>query len=262
MMWSSAYCFKVTIHQILAELNPFENFCYFLFPAKSSYSLHPIKLKLHKQLHDDVEQHILFRGYSAPNICRFMPLWSFCKLFAAYCLEVIVCQRLIWAYNIAMLLWCVLHQKALLPRSSKLLPVFPGGRSHLPWFLGQLWPIGYSISRDYAPMKFFIYFFFFFFFFFCNSTYSLYPEHWIIQESVYVLHLITCHGCIMPHLAELLLLLFFIEIPMNICPSETPGPIFFKLYVELSVKRGMNICTNGHGPFNKMVAMPIYGKTT
>ena len=76
MMWSSAYCFKVTVHQILAELNPFENF-YFLFPAKSSYSLHPNKPKLHKYLHDDVEQHILFLGYSAPNICRFMPLWKF-----------------------------------------------------------------------------------------------------------------------------------------------------------------------------------------
>ena len=46
--------------------------------------------------------------------------------------------------------------------------------------------------------------FFFFFFFFCNSTYSLYLEHWIIQEPVYVLHLFTCHGRIMPRLAELL----------------------------------------------------------
>ena len=46
--------------------------------------------------------------------------------------------------------------------------------------------------------------FFFFFFFFCNSTYSLYPEHWIMKEPVYVLHLITCHGRIMPRLAELL----------------------------------------------------------
>ena len=44
----------------------------------------------------------------------------------------------------------------------------------------------------------------FFFVFFCNSTYSLYPEHWIMQEPVYVLHLITCHGRIMPSLAELL----------------------------------------------------------
>ena len=41
MMWSSAYHFDVTVHQILAELCPFE---------------------------------------------------SFCKLFAAYCLEVIVCK--------------------------------------------------------------------------------------------------------------------------------------------------------------------------
>ena len=38
-------------------------------------------------------------------------------------------------------------------------------------------------------------------FFFCfQLTYSLHPEHWIIQKSVYVLHLITCHGRIMPRL--------------------------------------------------------------
>ena len=61
-----------------------------------------------------------------------------------------------------MLLWCVLRQKALLPRSSKLLPIFPGERSH--FFLGQLCRLGYSspnISR-YAPMKFLNFFFFFF----------------------------------------------------------------------------------------------------
>ena len=77
MMWSSAYCFKVTVHQILAELTPLKISINFFFSAKSSYSLHPIKLKLHKYLHDDVEQRILFLGYSAPNICRFMPLWKF-----------------------------------------------------------------------------------------------------------------------------------------------------------------------------------------
>ena len=43
-----------------------------------------------------------------------------------------------------------------------------------------------------------------FLYFFCNSTYSLYPEHRIIQEPVFVLHLFTCHGRIMPRLAELL----------------------------------------------------------
>ena len=29
--------------------------------------------------------------------------------------------------------------------------------------------------------------------------------------------------------------------------SETPGPNFFKLYVEPCVKGGLNICKNGHG---------------
>ena len=46
----------------------------FSFPANSSYSLHPIKLKLVIQLDHDVVQHILFRGYSPPNVCRVMPL--------------------------------------------------------------------------------------------------------------------------------------------------------------------------------------------
>ena len=39
MMWSSAYYFKVTVHQILAELYPLEISIKFLFPAKSSYSV-------------------------------------------------------------------------------------------------------------------------------------------------------------------------------------------------------------------------------
>ena len=39
-----------------------------------------------------MEQHILFRGYSASNIADLCPFESFCKLFAAYCLEVIVCK--------------------------------------------------------------------------------------------------------------------------------------------------------------------------
>ena len=92
MMWSSAYYFKVTVHQILVELYPLKISIIFLFLAKSSYRLHPIKLKLHKLLQDDVEQRILFRGYSAPNIGSYAPLKVFCKLFAAYCLEVIVCK--------------------------------------------------------------------------------------------------------------------------------------------------------------------------
>ena len=68
----------------------------------------------------------------------------------------------------------------------------------LPKFLGQLWPWGYSspnISRV-MPLLFPI-----------NSSHSLHLEHWIIQESVYVLHLITCHGRMMLLLAELLFLL-------------------------------------------------------
>ena len=56
-----------------------------------------------------------------------------------------------------------------------------------------------------------------FFFFFCNSTSSLYPEHWIMQEPVYVLHLITYHGHIVPRLAELLLILWN-DLGEHLCP--------------------------------------------
>ena len=74
MMWRSAFYFKVTVYQILAELYPLKISINFLFLAKSSYSFHPIQLKLHVQLDHDVEQRILFQGYSAPNISRVMPL--------------------------------------------------------------------------------------------------------------------------------------------------------------------------------------------
>ena len=36
--------------------------------------------------------------------------------------------------------------------------------------------------------------------------------------------------------------------------SETPGPIFFQLHVELSVTVGLKICTNGHSPLIKMAS--------
>ena len=44
--------------------------------------------------------------------------------------------------------------------------------------------------------------------------------------------------------------------------SVTSGPIFFKLYVEPSIKGELKICSNGHGLLIKMAAMPIYGKNT
>ena len=50
--------------------------------------------------------------------------------------------------------------------------------------------------------------------------------------------------------------------PLNDFSSETPGPIFFKLHMELSLKGILKICSNGHGPLLKMAAMPIYGKNT
>ena len=49
---------------------------------------------------------------------------------------------------------------------------------------------------------------------------------------------------------------------LNNFSSEIPGPIFFKLNVEPSVKGGLKVCTNGHGPLVKMATMPIYGKNS
>ena len=65
------------MHQILAEYAPLKISVNFSFPANSSYSLHRIKLKLDLLLDHDVEQHILFQGYSPPNISRVKRLWKF-----------------------------------------------------------------------------------------------------------------------------------------------------------------------------------------
>ena len=43
IMWSSAYYFEVTVHQILAELCPFENFCKLL----AAYCLEVIVCKFY-----------------------------------------------------------------------------------------------------------------------------------------------------------------------------------------------------------------------
>ena len=67
--------FRGTVHQILTGLCPFENSCKLFVPCNSSYSLQPIKLKLDDlYLDHDVEQCILFQGYSPPNISRDMSL--------------------------------------------------------------------------------------------------------------------------------------------------------------------------------------------
>ena len=104
-----------------------------------------------------------------------------------------------------MLLSSALRPKPLLSRFSKLLPTFPGGRSHFSLkFWASLDPdiTVHQISAESAPLnlkkkkKCFL--------FTINSTYSLHREHWVIQESVYVLHFITCNGHIMPLLAEFL----------------------------------------------------------
>ena len=44
--------------------------------------------------------------------------------------------------------------------------------------------------------------------------------------------------------------------------SKTPLPVFFKRHLRLSVKGGLKIYTNGHGPLKKMAACPYMVKTT
>ena len=82
MMWSSTYCFEVTIHQILTELCPLKISVNFSYPA-NSYSLHPIKLRLCKYLHYDLwwrEVHIIPR-LQYTKYCRVMHLKNFCNFF-------------------------------------------------------------------------------------------------------------------------------------------------------------------------------------
>ena len=74
MLWRSVYCLEVTVHNILTELRPLKIFVTISFPANSSYSLHPIDLKLDIYIDHDVEQRRLLRGYSPPSIIRFMHL--------------------------------------------------------------------------------------------------------------------------------------------------------------------------------------------
>ena len=50
--------------------------------------------------------------------------------------------------------------------------------------------------------------------------------------------------------------------PLNDFSSETPLPVFFKRHVRLSVKGGLKIYINGHGPLKKMTACPYMVKTT
>ena len=63
-----------------------------------------------------------------------------------------------------------------------------------PLISGPAWTLRLQFTeyqQRCAPVNFFLLFIFLFFYFFCNSTLFI-PEHWIIQEPVYVLHLITC----------------------------------------------------------------------
>ena len=101
--------------------------------------------------------------------------------------------------------------------------------SHL--ISGPAWTFRLQFTKyqqSYAPMIFF-----------CNSTYSLYPAHWIIHKPVYVLHLITCHGRIMPRLAKLLFIIALDRTRASICAPSfyLPKAYDASAFVALIAKR-------------------------
>ena len=55
----------------------------FSFPANSSYSLHPMKLKLDLQLDHDVEQRILYEVTVHQMLAELCPYENFGKLFVS-----------------------------------------------------------------------------------------------------------------------------------------------------------------------------------
>ena len=108
-------------------------------------------------------------------------------------------NQLIWAYNIAMLMGLSSIRKHFSLEAANFSLFSQLGEVTSPLISRAAWTLRLQFTKyqqRYAPMKFFYFFIFFFFF--------VIPEHWIMQEPVYVLHLITCHGRIMPRLAELL----------------------------------------------------------
>ena len=83
----------------------------------------------------------------------FVIVWSDIKVW-----EKQISQQLIRAYDIAMLLSCVLRPKALLPRRSKLLPIFQEGEVTSPLISGPAWTLKLQFTKyyqSYAPMIFF-----------------------------------------------------------------------------------------------------------
>ena len=94
--------------------------------------------------------------------------WASCGPWASCCFVIVgsdievlekqISQRLIWAYNVAMLLSRVLRLKALLPRSSKLLPIYQEGEVTSPLISGSTWTLRLQFTKyqqSNTPMKFF-----------------------------------------------------------------------------------------------------------
>ena len=101
------------------------------------------------------------------------------------------------------------------------------------------------------------------------SHQSFYRVHPIkLKLDLKFVHDVEQRGCSPPNINRVMSFLAHLIIvitcrqssftPLNDFSSETPGPIFSKLHVEPSVKGGVKIYTNGHGPLIKMATMSIY----
>ena len=157
-----------------------------------------ISIKQVKGLQKNFLQHFFFFFF-------FFWLFIFVSLLFGPILKYIwktVSKRLIWAYNIAMLLSCVLRPKHFSLDTANFSLFSQEGEVTSPIIPGPAWTLRLQFTKyqqSCAPMKNFYLFFF--------IPLTVYIRSTAVQEPVYVLHLITCHGCIMPNLAELLLTL-------------------------------------------------------
>ena len=86
-MWNSAYCFKVTVHQILAELCPFENFGKFFGQMFTSVSRCP------EAISQPCQGHGFEPWVSCPLHIAYTPRRIFFKLCSYVCLSEMMCRN-------------------------------------------------------------------------------------------------------------------------------------------------------------------------
>ena len=125
-----------------------------------------ISIKQVKGLQKNFLQHFFFFFG-----CLFLFRYCLGRYWSIY--EKQISKRLIWAYNIAMLLSCVLRPKHFSLDTANFSLFSQEGEVTSPLIPGPAWTLRLQFTKyqqSCAPMKIFYFFFFY-------STYSLYPEH-------------------------------------------------------------------------------------